>query len=132
MRWKPDPMRSMIESWLRNTGFRTTDMNYGFGMEDSTQEKVDESSAVSALKLLSFYGEIEPTTLDRRSIERSTGREIDCSDRLSRQTALFVGFSRDPSPARLCGRVSGGNDNEWEPYKVSRSLVMYRVWIPVR
>ena len=46
--------------------------------------------------------------------------------------ALFVGFSEEPGPLRLCRRKPGADVGAWKAIKPSSSLVMYRIAVPVQ
>jgi hypothetical protein len=129
--WRPGSLRNdLVPSWFNNVGFRQIG---NFGDPSGRKVKVDEKSVVSALLLLTFYSEIEPNTLASRGVVRPMAANLDCSDRVSENNALFVGFSRDRGPARLFGRNSERRESDdWDAYSVSNSLVMYRVWIPLK
>lgn len=130
--WTPARLRDdLVPQWFNNVGFRQM-RDYSFGDPSERRVKVDEKSVVSALLLLTFYSEIDPDTLANRGVFRPIGSNLDCSDRVFPGSVLFVGFSHDRGPARLFGRESGRESDKWDAYSVSNSLVMYRVWIPVK
>ncbi len=124
----PDQFSRFHNSWLNNIGYRDYT---AYGMNQNERRvKVDEKGVVSSLLLLSTYSEVDPNVLEKRSVVRPTGANLDCATLITEDRALFVGFSRDPGPAKLFGRNSENDD--WDAYGVSDSLVMYRVWIPVK
>ncbi|MBI4579470.1 MAG: hypothetical protein HY718_07195 [Planctomycetes bacterium] len=89
---------------------------------------------VPALLLLTFYRDAPLTNLlvDGRELSRSQGEELEMWSCLDGNTALFVGFSEQPSPLRLCRRKPGGDVDDWKPLKPSQSVVMYRFTVPVQ
>ena len=94
--------------------------------------KIDAEKSVSALLLLTAFSEIDQRDLSQRGgIDRSQGQRLDRSRYLTRNTALLVGFSKDPGPARLCWRKAGTERGGWKPIDPSQSNVMYRIAIPV-
>lgn len=55
-------------------------------------------------------------------------RQLDISALIDTQTALFVGFSRDPGPVTLCTRSGKG---AYRPAPIDKALTMYRIVIPL-
>jgi len=91
----------------------------------------------AALLLCSMFSEYrpEPTTSPTGQLRFATGavsaercRHLDISSSIDTDTALFVGFSRDPGPARVCTRTG---DSRYEPVHVLESVTMYRILIPL-
>jgi len=101
----------------------------GYGQSDGEEElvEIDADSFTRALLLLSTYEGIRRG----QSVRRSQGQRLDCLSRLTTDTALFIGFSRDPGPARLCWRKPGAPGTGWKPIHPSRARVMYRIAIPI-
>ncbi len=125
---RPLVLRETQESWLKK--FRR--VHYG-GLDDEDEIKIDAGTFASALLLLSTFGELDPGQFEDGSpaVVRSQGQRLDRWSYLTRDTALFVGFSRDPGPARLCWRKPGAAGTRWRPIHPSRACVMYRIAIPI-
>jgi hypothetical protein len=91
-------------------------------------------TCVSPLLLLTFFG--DPTIrslLDNgEELTRSYGDHLEMWQYIDGRNALFVGFSDDPGPLRLCRRKPGSGVDAWRAMKPSRSTVMYRFVVPVQ
>jgi hypothetical protein len=118
------------DAWMRQLGV-TNEYSYGEQAEEE-RSRVRPEQLASLLMLLSTFEEIPPSEMMGRSMPpfRSSGQELDCSDMLTDSRALFVGFSRDAGPARVCCRVAGSN-RKWDAILPKRSTVMYRFVIPI-
>jgi len=81
---------------------------------------------------MSLYDEVDQSEPHKSGFEllRSRGHDLDRSAYLRQNTALFVGFSRDAGPARLCYR-DAGTKQKWSPLKPIQADVVYRMAIPV-
>jgi hypothetical protein len=77
--------------------------------------------------LLTTYEEMDTSTFAHtgQMIRRSQGQRLEDSLRLTRNTALFVGFSDEPGLARLCWRKPGSN-RKWNGTRPAGAQVMYR------
>jgi len=115
--------------WLRGLGVRS---RHAY-RDESQRMRITQENFVSALLLLTLYEEIDPDGILRDGYEllRSHGQRLDRSDHLTRDTALFVGFSREPGPSRLCYRTAGQAGRRWKPIQPSQADVVYRVAIPI-
>ncbi len=100
-------------------------------------QRIDPASYDKALLLLSTRGEFVPPPPAGGMINTqlqlvSTNlRSLDCSERLTRQMALLVGFSDDAGPAPLCVRPGGDDDGRFRLLKPTEARTMYRIWIPM-
>lgn len=93
----------------------------------------DEAEYVPSLFLLSTYDLMTPSLLaGGQSVQRSNGYRLDCSRLLTNETALFLGFSTEAGPLRLCRRSPGANVEAWRALNPSQSVVMYRFTVPVK
>ena len=115
--------------WLHNLVPRS---QIQMGAEESMGMRRTEDLFIKALLLLSVYEEvdIQRSVSEANEVHRSWGLDLDRSHYLLPRTALFVGFSRDPAPLRLCYRKS--DRGHWAPISPSYADVMYRIAIPVR
>jgi hypothetical protein len=113
----------------------TRRMQYtGFGGGDEEEEvELDTETIATVVLLLTTFEEIDPYELDQRQrlVTRSIGTRLDRSDRITRDQALFVGFGRDPGPARLCWRRPREEPGGWRALSPARSRVVYRMAIPI-
>lgn len=117
------------KDWLHNLVPRSQIQT---GAEESLGIRRLEELFAKALLLLSLYEEVDVqrALAEGSEVHRSCGLDLDRSHYLLPQTALFVGFSRDPGPLRLCYRKS--DRGQWTPIAPSYADVMYRIAIPVR
>ena len=101
--------------------------------EEEAAIELDTETFTSAMLLLSTFDKIDMRKLSQsnQTVMRSQGRRLDRSLDLTNNVALFIGFSRDPGPARLCWRKPGANRDAWRPIHPSRARVMYRIAIPI-
>jgi len=110
-------------------------MGVAVSREDKDQEYLpfDGSDLVGALLVLSTYDGINEQRVFSGSaseVMRSQGQRLDRSSVLSGSTALFVGFSKNSGPARLCVRSTGSK--RWKAMQPETANVMYRIAIPIR
>ncbi len=121
-------LREMCKEWAIKVGSRPEYQDYR-RKEDKIEVSLD--AVKNALLLLTFYEELDQWESSLRRLDRSEGRVLDASQLLTRDTALFVGFSNDPGPARLCWRRAASN-GKWKPIEPDQSRTMYRFTIPIR
>jgi hypothetical protein len=123
------PLLDFQREWLRGLGVRSRPA-YG---DESERMEITQENFVNALLLLTLYEEIDPDEFlhTRYELLRSYGQRLDRSDHLTRDRALFVGFSREPGPSRLCYRSAGQAHRRWKPIQPSQADVVYRVAIPI-
>jgi len=132
----PSPARQLRRSllncqreWLLSLGIRSQDAY----RHERQRTKITQEHFVSALLLLTLYQEIDRDEILQNGYDliRSQGQRLDSSDRLTRDTALFIGFSQDPGPTRLCYRLSGDSGRGFKAIKPGQADVVYRVAIPI-
>ncbi|GMU21754.1 MAG: hypothetical protein AMXMBFR13_18430 [Phycisphaerae bacterium] len=116
---------------LSRLNIRTHDP-YGSPYRNQRLDSIEEltKQLPSALILASTFEDIPR---DQRSeVTLSQGWRLDRSRDLTRQTALFIGFSSDPGPAALCWRDPDNRQGRWRPIESEDGrVVVYRVAIPV-
>lgn len=131
--WFPPPLHNMLVGCLDELS-----LSKDRKLEDRAGEQILVSSPVVSyvppLLLLTFYSELLGSNLmrDEASPFRSQGQDLEMSTQVQPGVALFVGFSEDPGPLRLCKRKPGSGPDAWKPIQPSESVVMYRVLVPVR
>jgi hypothetical protein len=82
--------------------------------------------------LMTTFDEIDPRALARSNdLDRTAGHVLDRSRAMTRNHALFIGFSTEPGPARLCYRKAGNDSGQWRDIEPDKSLVMYRISVPI-
>jgi len=117
--------------WLRSLGMQVS--AYG-GRVDQEQDRkeITQEGFEAALLLMSLYDEFDQNETRKSGFDltRSRGHELDRSAHLRQNTALFVGFSRDPGPARLCYREAG-TKQKWAALQPTQADVVYRMAVPV-
>jgi len=128
----PNTLTSMHQAWaarLARFGAAQPDRQPAF-------EPQDYARALMLLTTLREYavsaGEVT-TGAYYTVLPRPSGEIVfwlECSDMLTKQTALLVGFADDPGPIRLCVRT-GGRQGGFRPLSVSRAVTAYRIRIPV-
>jgi len=145
--YKPDADESMNEflnrarlsttqaSWSR--AFRSVLSNIGLG--ESVQASATLADAQKAMLLASTIGELDPETLKSLSDQmmgmtqtwsRDRLRWLDLRNQMTPDTALLIGFARNPGPTRLFRRSGDRRYRMIEPEK-EYSWTMYRIRIPV-
>lgn len=90
--------------------------------------------AQNALLLLTTFAELRPVTdsiLGSRDLARTNLAGLDLSDLITKDTALLVGFSNAPGPARLCCRTAGQN-RRFRPLTARSAMTLYRILIPMK
>ncbi|HSW45197.1 MAG TPA: hypothetical protein VLM89_06460 [Phycisphaerae bacterium] len=99
---------------------------------DRTPRRLQEHFAKTLL-LTTFYDEINlgGALAEGRELHRSHLTDLDRSNELTPETALLVGFSRDPGPMRLCYRKSDRAGGRWTALVPQWADVMYRISVPV-
>ena len=103
-----------------------------YGDQERPNVRVNASELLAALMLLTTFDEIDQTAMRQRhdnELYRTACEHLDLSMKMRRDTALFIGFSRQPGPTRLCRRTTSGG--EWRAIEPEQATVMYRVLIPV-
>lgn len=128
----PTRLEDMMKAWIRTFA----GSQHLFMQEDEEQLKLDrkaqQSRLISAMMLMSLYDESDPAEFAERgsSLRRSFGTDLECSLDLTRDTAMFIGFSNSPGPARICYR-DAGSKRRFLPVEPDDAIVMYRIAVPV-
>ncbi len=103
--------------------------------EEEKRIKVTTDLSEAALLLATTFEEFRPAAdaggWRTRGLARTYLTGMDVSRLLTREAALFIGFSETPGPARLCCRPSGTN-RRYRSLTPGRALTMYRVLIPLK
>ncbi len=130
--WSPPGLRVLLDQCLANLGVAST-RGRNETSRDPDLVAANAPSYVAPLLLLSFYDDAALVGLlrDGQELARSQGRELEMSARLEAGTAVFIGFSDNPGPARLCRRKPGAEADAWKPIVPSRAAVMYRFTVPI-
>ncbi len=87
-----------------------------------------------AVLLLTVASDVDPSLfkvpdyMERPVFSRERCRQLDLSQQLTRDSAVFVGFSRTAGPARLCV----GSGGKYAPVEPQWAATVYRFVIPVR
>lgn len=119
---KPIEMRlsTYLGSWLGSTRSFSSLIGQGTQAAD-----IPADAAHAPFLLLSVYNLIDPTNSPGASwkLKRSYGRRLDCSDWVTKHTAVLIGFSHDTPPALL--QIDRVNE------RPQKALTMYRFLIPV-
>ena len=123
------PLTDLQREWLQGLGVRTQ-RTYS---DEPQRVRITQENFVSALLLLTLYQEIDRDEVLRKGYEliRSHGQRLDWSDHLTQDTALFVGFSREPGPSRLCYRPAGQDNRRFKAIQPSQADAVYRVAVPI-
>lgn len=107
----------------------------GFGQDEQDFVLGQEQHA---LLIASTIGEFDPASLlgmgyfpGPRTWSRDRLRRLDLRTRLRRDTAILVGFAKDPGPMRLFRRTGERSYRPLEPDE-GHSTTLYRIRIPVR
>lgn len=132
-------LRSMLSgsqaTWSR--AFRSTLSNIGLGKSGAGAGTLGDVQR--ALLLATTMGEMDPDTLKsvtsqltgmNQSWSRDRLRWLDLGNQMTRDTAILIGFSRDPGPTRLFRRTGDKRYRAIEP-EPEYSWTMYRVLLPV-
>jgi hypothetical protein len=121
-------LADLQDRWLSKTGTR---QDY-YGRQRKRYLEVTTNPFISATLLLTTFDEIDPESLSGNwEVGRTAGHTLDRSLAMTRNHALFVGFSREPGPARLCYRKSEASSMRWRDIEPDESLVMYRISVPI-
>lgn len=117
------------ERWLQRLGIQ---QDY-YGRQRKRHIEVSTDQFTSAMLLMTTFDEIDPASIRRnRELNRTAGHVLDRSLAMTRNQALFVGFSYEPGPARLCYRKSqAGVSRRWKDIEPNESVVMYRISVPI-
>ena len=94
----------------------------GGGLQPSAAQLTGSDEYTSVL-LLSFFDLLREDPSRPVNLRRGHGRRLDCTKRLTRMTALLIGRSEAPGPARLMVDQKG--------LAPSQSNTIYRIVIPV-
>lgn len=124
--WRPPFLSNVQARWLRD--HVNVQDYYG---KDEENLKLDTSRYTTAMLLLTVFDETDQDQLvqNEARVIRSGGQQLDRSHFLCAGRALFVGFSQDPGPTRLCWRTPGKDD--WRPITPDSAKVMYRISMPI-
>jgi len=128
--WRPPFLGDSQKTWLAKfVHIRPQDRPRS--EDKSIRVKIED--VASALLLLTTFDTVDQSNQRTRGQEvgRSQGHRLDRSSHLTKHTALFVGFSRDPSPARLCWRKPRKTSGGWKAIHPDESYVMYRIEMPI-
>lgn len=124
-------LRNAQRSWGSNFAMLS---RANMGMDDEVIN-YDLSSVQNALLLVTVLSDLDPTMFQNHfggsmafSAERC--RQLDLSDLLTRRTAIFVGFSNQPGPARLYARTGNRDYRPIDP-DPAHTVTMYRVLLEV-
>ncbi len=109
----------VIRQWRGQLG----SLAMGQGTGDQKRPRLSLSQAYASVLLLSVYDLLEPDPNGRQALRRSHGRTLDCTHQITRETAVLIGYSNEPSPAVL--EVDRVNLNP------ERALTVYRIVIEV-
>ena len=127
-------LQSNQNSWLGSLGVQLTPVNAYGGPSSAERDKkeITQAGFEAALLLMSLYDELDQNETHKSGFEllRSRGHELDRSAFLRQNTALFLGFSRDPGPARLCYR-DAGTKQKWAALQPAQADVVYRITVPI-
>ena len=116
------------ERWLQKLGLQ---QDY-YGQQRKRHIEMSTDQFTSAMLLMTTFDEIDPDSISRnRELGRTAGHGLDRSLAMTRDHALFVGFSEQPGPARLCYRKSQTGSRKWRDIEPDESLVMYRISMPI-
>ncbi|MFQ5412725.1 MAG: hypothetical protein ACE5EC_10525, partial [Phycisphaerae bacterium] len=110
----------VMKSWRRSLGDHGQLTAVGGGTANVARLLPDQET--DALLLLSVYHLIEPTA-NTLGFRRGQGRSLDCTHRITRDTAVLIGFSDARPPAVLSVNLA----NQFP----KKSITMYRFVIPV-
>ncbi len=132
--WSPPNLRAMLGQCMSQLAVADT--------RDAKERRREQGLLavtappyVPSLLLLSFFNDPVVMGLTRPGEElvRSHGQQLDISSTWEGDTAVFIGFSEDPGPLRLCRRSPDSSDvDDWKAIKPARSVVMYRFFVPVQ
>lgn len=120
------PLADFQRTWARR--FRVATATYGSGKTQPVDTSRDTVEA--ALLLLTTFRELEEQRGSAIRLTPSYLSELDLSDQLTKDVMLFIGFSDEPGPGRLCYRATGSS-RAFRAIQPATSLTMYRVLIPV-
>lgn len=126
-------LQASQSGWLRSLGMQTTLASpYGSSASDREKQAITQQGFEAALLLMSLYDEFDQNEIRKSGLDlsRSRGHELDRSAYLRQHVALFVGFSRDPGPTRLCHR-DAGTKQKWTPLQPTQADVVYRMAVPI-
>ncbi|UCD28356.1 MAG: hypothetical protein JSV03_14925 [Planctomycetota bacterium] len=128
-KWEPPTLSVIHDKWLEKLGIRTDIRS----RPKDDLIKILTNKPDSALLLLTTFDDVDQWQIKQKGQEigRSQGQRLDRSSVLTKDTALFVGFSEDPGPARLCRRKPGTSTGSWKAIQPSESHIMYRIKIPI-
>lgn len=131
--WSPPLLRELMASCLTELAVPNTQTSDDLATQQMVLAKT-VPAYVPSLLLLTFYHDPMVRNLIRHDVipVRSQGEELEMSAEVQPGMALFVGFSENPGPLRLCKRKPGGGPAAWKAIQPSQSVVMYRELVPVR
>jgi hypothetical protein len=130
--WSPPMLKDLLGQCLDELSVSTRRQRDDRNREQDLLDRGAERY-VPSLLVLTFYDDASVLDLVQsgQDLVRGRGRELEMSSNLDSSTALFAGFSTDPSPLRLCRRKPGAEVDDWKAIKPSRSAVMYRYLLPI-
>jgi hypothetical protein len=119
--------------WHERWGKPFESLGFATGLQTASPRNVRRDFQ-KALLLLTTLEEYYPGTLNvsqwNAGLELLPDRcrELDLSDRLTRNAMVLVGFTNDAGPVKLCTRTGSG---KYERLMPTEAWTMYRVMIPV-
>jgi len=109
-------LQDVLESWRKSATTR-------FSPAPGQRARGAEATLYEAARLLSVFNLLRPSGDESAQLRRMHGMSLDCTHRLSRQTALLIGYSTDPAPAVL--------ETDMTRLPADKSFTIYRFVIPV-
>ncbi len=111
-------LKTIMGDWRRGLS------NWSLTGDNSTQQvQLSATQEYDLIKLLSFFDLSDMADTNRIRLSRSYGRVLDCSHQVTQETAILIGYSSEPSPAKL--EVNGSVKAP------EKSITIYRFVIPV-
>jgi len=123
-------LSNLQDGWLKRLGI----VHDPYGRQTSKRRlEMNTDQFTGAMMLMTTFDEIDPASIrSNRELNRTAGHVLDRSLAMTRNQALFVGFSYEPGPARLCYRKSqAGVSRRWRDIEPDKSVIMYRISVPI-
>ena len=117
--------------WLRQLGIRMDQPRYQ--QAEVQRVTVGQQEFVNAMLLMTLFSEIDRDRFQGTgcTVKSSEGEVLDRSLDLRGDNALFVGFSRERGPSRLCYRQAGATGRSWKILDPGKADVVYRMTVPI-